>query len=112
MLAKRKETVSDEEEMKEAFGIFDKDGNGLIDMSELREVMANLGEQLTDEELAEMIHEADEDGDGKINYEGNCAFCPTLTICPRSCSSWIYKNNNKLIRQIREGKAKIAKTIW
>ena len=32
--------------------------------------MANLGEHLTDEELEEMIREADMDGDGKINYDG------------------------------------------
>ncbi len=32
--------------------------------------MANLGENLTDEELEEMIREADMDGDGKINYDG------------------------------------------
>ena len=32
--------------------------------------MGNLGEHLTDEELDEMIKEADMDGDGKINYDG------------------------------------------
>ncbi len=30
----------------------------------------NLGVKLTDEEIAEMIHEADVDGDGQVNYEG------------------------------------------
>jgi len=33
-------------------------------------VMTNLGEKLTDEEVDEMIREADIDGDGEINYDG------------------------------------------
>ena len=37
--------------------------------AELRLVMTNLGEKLTDEEVDEMIREADVDGDGQINYE-------------------------------------------
>lgn len=31
--------------------------------------MTNLGEKLTDEEVVEMIREADFDGDGQVNYE-------------------------------------------
>ena len=50
--------------------VFDKDGNGFISAAELRHVMTNLGEKLTDEEVDEMIKEADIDGDGQINYEG------------------------------------------
>jgi len=57
-----------EEEIKEAFRVFDKDGNGFISAAELRHVMTNLGEKLTDEEVDEMIREADVDGDGQINY--------------------------------------------
>ena len=64
-----KETDS-EEEIKEAFRVFDKDGNGFISAAELRHVMTNLGEKLTDEEVDEMIREADIDGDGQVNYEG------------------------------------------
>jgi len=69
MARKMKETDSDEE-IREAFRVFDKDGNGFISAAELRHVMTNLGEKLTDEEVDEMIREADVDGDGQVNYEG------------------------------------------
>lgn len=42
---------------------------GVIWMAQLRHVMTNLGEKLTDEEVDEMIREADVDGDGQVNYE-------------------------------------------
>ena len=69
MARKMKETDSDEE-LREAFRVFDKDGNGFISAAELRHVMTNLGEKLTDEEVDEMIREADIDGDGQVNYDG------------------------------------------
>lgn len=33
--------------------------------------MTNLGERLTEEEVDDMIREADLDGDGMVNYDGN-----------------------------------------
>ncbi|GBG28898.1 Calmodulin [Hondaea fermentalgiana] len=69
MMARKMKDSDSEEEIIEAFKVFDKDGNGFISAAELRHVMTNLGEKLTDEECDEMIREADIDGDGQINYE-------------------------------------------
>lgn len=67
MSRKMKDTDS-EEELREAFKVFDKDGNGYISAAELRHVMTNLGEKLTDEEVDKMMTEADTDGDGQVDY--------------------------------------------
>lgn len=69
LMARKMRDTDTEEELVDAFRVFDRDGNGLISAAELRHVMTNLGEKLTDEEVDEMIKEADIDGDGQINYE-------------------------------------------
>ena len=79
MMARKMKDTDSEEEIREAFRVFDKDGNGFISAAELRHVMTNLGEKLTDEEVDEMIREADIDGDGQVNYEG-CTAESTFTI--------------------------------
>lgn len=68
MSRKLKETDT-EEELIEAFKVFDRDRDGFISGGELRASMTNLGERLNDTEVDEMIHEADLDGDGLINYD-------------------------------------------
>lgn len=54
-------------ETRAAFNVFDQDGSGTISADELRQVMKSLGENLTDEEIDEMIREADKDRNGTID---------------------------------------------
>lgn len=70
MMVRRSREGDDEDEVREAFGMFDEDDNGLISPAELHHVMVKLGEELTEEEVDDMIKEADTDGDGQINYKG------------------------------------------
>ena len=49
-------------EFKEAFSLFDKDGDGTITTKELGTVMRSLGQNPTEAELQDMINEVDEDG--------------------------------------------------
>ncbi|GAU42986.1 hypothetical protein TSUD_188600 [Trifolium subterraneum] len=58
-----------EEQLRQLFDMFDRDGNGFITAAELAHSMAKLGHALTAEELTGMIKEADTDGDGMINFQ-------------------------------------------
>lgn len=55
-------------EFKEAFSLFDKDGDGTITTKELGTVMRSLGQNPTEAELADMINEVDADGNGTIDF--------------------------------------------
>ncbi|XP_040578967.1 neo-calmodulin [Lepeophtheirus salmonis] len=57
------------EEFKEAFALFDKNGDGTIDSHELVAVMRMMGYNPTDEEIQEMIDDADKDMSGSINFQ-------------------------------------------
>ena len=54
-------------EFREAFSLFDKDGDGTITTKELGTVMKSLGQNPTDDELEEMINEVDADGENKLS---------------------------------------------
>ena len=54
----------------EAFKLFDNDGSGTISLEEFRKVMVNEGAQMSDEDIDDIIREADLDGDGQLNIEG------------------------------------------
>ena len=81
MMSRKAKDVDSEEELRQAFKTFDRDGNGYISSAELRHVMTNLGEKLTDEEVDEMIREADLDGDGQVNYQGEIKLLFAILSC-------------------------------
>ncbi|KAH0787568.1 centrin-1 [Histomonas meleagridis] len=56
-------------ELEEAFKIFDVDNTGKITFKNLKEVLTSMGEQITDQEILEIIAEADKTGDGTISLE-------------------------------------------
>merc|ERR1719240_2261958 len=55
-------------EFKEAFSLFDKDGDGTITTKELGTVIRSLGQTPTEAELQDMINEVDADGNGTIDF--------------------------------------------
>ena len=65
------EVVGEEpsDKMRDAFNLFDRDGNGVIDIGELGLMMNALGENMSPDEVGNMLAEADADGDGVINFE-------------------------------------------
>ncbi|KAL6258978.1 hypothetical protein P5V15_008901 [Pogonomyrmex californicus] len=58
----------EEQELRDAFRVFDKHNRGYITASDLRAVLQCLGEDLSEEEIEDMIKEVDVDGDGRIDF--------------------------------------------
>jgi len=69
MMRGRMPDKNSREEINKVFALFDEDETGKISFKNLKNISTELGESLTDEELKEMIEEADRDGDGLINPE-------------------------------------------
>lgn len=65
------ENPNSKDSLTEAFKVLDRDGSGSISSKELKTVMKELGEGLTDEEAEEMIKMADKDGSGDVDYKGS-----------------------------------------
>merc|ERR1712153_218605 len=106
--AKKKGGLSDEqmEEIREAFGLFDGDASGSIDVRELKAAMRALGFEIKNEELKKMVADVDGDGNGTIEFSEflemmtarwarrtpvrtlrRCSSCSTTTTPTRSPSA-------------------------
>merc|ERR1711890_69702 len=59
--------IQDDEKLQEAFNMFDTDKDGVINIDELSTIMKKLGQDLSQEQLKEMIRTADLDRDGTIS---------------------------------------------
>lgn len=55
-------------EFKEAFSVFDEDGGGTIETSELKELFKRLGHDVSDEEIDAIVEEYDADHNGEIDF--------------------------------------------
>ncbi|XP_027227022.1 troponin C, isotype gamma [Penaeus vannamei] len=73
LLATKFMNEEDEEELKkelyEAFRLYDKEGQGFIPTGVLREILHELDDKLTDEELDGIIDEIDQDGSGTVDFD-------------------------------------------
>lgn len=59
-----------DEQLRDAFKKFDKDGNGSLDVEELKHILCSMGEEFTQAEAEEMFDLVDTDHNGKVSLEG------------------------------------------
>merc|ERR1711990_1275309 len=69
MMTARMSASDSREEMMKVFKLFDDDGTGTISFANVKRVAADLGENMTDEELQELFDQGDTDGDGVVNED-------------------------------------------
>ena len=58
----------EEPELLRAFAVFDKDGNGYIDVENIRYILTKSAEPLLDEEVDLLLEGVETDGEGRVNY--------------------------------------------
>lgn len=69
LMESKLENIDLEEELREAFRVFDNNNSGYISSARLKHVMECLGEDVTAKDAEDMIREADIDKDGLVNFE-------------------------------------------
>ena len=66
IMASRKNDVDTQLEIQEALKTFDKEGNGLLLVSEIKHILTNVGEKMSDDEVDELLSFAPIDSNGQI----------------------------------------------
>ncbi|KAK2187652.1 hypothetical protein NP493_158g01026 [Ridgeia piscesae] len=75
-----------ETELTAAFSPFDEYGTGIVNMGALRRALTSLGEPLRDDELDDMLGQAEVDGDGNVEYKGQGRIARGKGPAPKSGS--------------------------
>lgn len=69
MVSEKMKVYDPEKDLKEAFAVFDINGDGRVSKEEIQTVVESFGGKMTKEEIDSMLKEADENSDGYIDYE-------------------------------------------
>ncbi|OHT16324.1 Caltractin [Tritrichomonas foetus] len=69
MMTKKRDEMNPDDEIKRAFHLYAEPGSKGITAGDIKRVSLELGENLTEEEIRDIIEEADRDGDGVISLE-------------------------------------------
>lgn len=78
MMKHKSQDVNDEDEdIKEAFRIFDKDSDGLVSANEMKQTLSSFGVAVQTEEIVKIIESADNDGDKMLSFAEFCALVKT-----------------------------------
>ncbi len=70
LMTKKTKESEDEQELREAFRVFDKNNRGVIEAADLKLIFQTLDPDMPDEEVEQIISEVDEDGSGTVDFEG------------------------------------------
>ncbi|CAH8542736.1 unnamed protein product [Schistosoma turkestanicum] len=66
---KKLQEDQDERDLRDAFRVLDKNKRGEIDVEDLRWILKGLGDDLTEEEIDDMIRDTDTDGSGFVDFD-------------------------------------------
>ncbi|XP_065061419.1 calmodulin-like [Rhopilema esculentum] len=66
-------------EFREAFLVFDKDGDGTVTVSEIGLVMKSLGQNPSEAEIKSMVQEVDTKGQGEIDFDDFCVLMQRMS---------------------------------
>ena len=69
LMNRRSKETDTEEVILNAFRVFDIEGNGLLSITDMRHIMINMTDSGLEDDLDDILINADTDGDGFIKYE-------------------------------------------
>ena len=69
LMAHKMASPGDDRGLRNAFALFDHSGDGFLEADELRRLMINLGENVTLDDINEVIRRVDSNGDGVISEQ-------------------------------------------